>query len=157
VKVDAENIQALIGFIQNPGNPYEFNHGILDGGSIEVISIESTAIIAVILRESTPASNTYLIIATGKIENEGLDIQPIGDLFEIGPLGWGSEPIWVEGIGAYIILPIQSENVEWYALDPQGNRIGDPLPKDALETGCGLALSEDHQTLWYELVIAQVG
>ncbi len=160
VKVDAENIQALVGYIEDPQNPFEFEHGLLDGGSIRVLDIESTAIIAVILKESTPASNTYLIIATGKIENEGLDIDetsPGSGLFFIGEGGWGSEPILVEGIDANITIPIPINNVEWYALDPQGYRDGDPLPKDDLGTACGLHLSPDHETLWYELIVAQVG
>ena len=78
--------------------------------------------------------------------------------YRLNPLGeWGSDPILVEGIEAYISIPLPLSNIQWYALDPQGSRIGDPLEKEDIGTGCRLKLSEDHQTIWYELVVAQVG
>jgi len=162
VKVDAYNVQAVIGFIGN--HSFQFIRGLLGGGSIRVLQITSTAIIGVILRETTPSSSTYLIVATGEIQNTGQSVQPVEPPpYPNSPYTWYELVRWaldpfhvlVEGIDAYITIPIRANHVEWYALDPQGYRGDAPLPKDDLGTATRLNISPDYQTLWYEVVITQ--
>ena len=151
VKVDTVNVQALIGATERE-EPYTFEHGILEGGSITVQDIESTAIIAIV-HKNPPTGSNYLIIATGKIENTDMliheDQQNPGQWYLDR---WGEAPVLVEGIAVYIILCLQAENVEFYSLDPQGQR-RTQLPVDDLGEQCGLQLSSSRETLWYELVI----
>jgi hypothetical protein len=120
--------------------------------------------IAMILRDISPDdTRTYLIIATGNIENT-LQFHPQaprpGNLPPWAPVEWRSEGTWaadpfevrVEGIGAYIILPVPAGNVTFHSLNPDGSE-QTLLDVDDLENYCGLQLSENNQTLWYKVVI----
>jgi len=158
-KADTENVQALAGKIDTEDR-YSFSRGVLSRGSISVDPITSSALIAVILVQTTPDFRTYLIIATGEMENT--EFAP-----SLGPPGlpqlyylpepqenyWGHEPVLVEGIGAHITLPVPAGNViEFLTLYPDGS---DHVQLDPEPQGehCILHLSPDNETLWYRVVI----
>jgi len=161
-KADIENVHVLAGAIDQV-QFHRFIRGVLQGGSIGNISLTTSALMAVILVETTPSQRTYLIIATGEIVNDDQEIDPVPpipppfpdpQLYELHtPNYYGRAPVFVEGMAADITLPYPPDRVEWRALDPTGAP-GDPLPMEDLITECRLHLSLNHETLWYKLVIS---
>ena len=160
VKVDTEKVHVLAGKIDTD-DPHTFSRGVLAGGSILVDAMTTSALIAMILKEETDSYNSYLIIATGKMENNEQEIDPIlpapphpnPPLYMWhNPDFWGDDPVWVEGIDAHITLPVPAGNVDFFILNPDGSEyIGiDPEPQG---DHCILHLSQNNQTLWYKLVI----
>jgi hypothetical protein len=149
VKADTLNCQIIVGHLAD--NVYQFEEGILADGSITVGSIESTALIAVILKETSGGTSTYIIIATGETENTDQKLDDEGEGY-YSLNRWGEAPVLVEGINAYITLHVAAENVDFYALDPQGRRKTD-LPVEEIGENCGLQLSSSNETLCYEVVV----
>jgi hypothetical protein len=168
-KVDTENVHVLAGAIDTEHMEiHHFNHGVLADGSIEVDPPSAdSAMIAVILRDISPEGiKTYLITATGKIENTGQRLQNAPrpqNLPDWAPLVWKSVRIWaaepfevrVEGIGAYITLHVHHNRVRFFSLNPDGSE-NTELDVDNLGGDyCGIRLSEDNQTLWYKVEITR--
>ena len=160
-KADTENVHVLAGAIDpDHVEAHYFTRGILNGGSISVDPpLEDSALIAMILVETTPESSTYLIIATGKLKNEG---QLLDQVFPVPPPPdpplwtvnqWGSNRVLVEGISAHITLPVSANNVDCFILNPDGSEyIGfEPEPSG---NHCIVHLSPGNQTLWYKVVIS---
>ncbi len=164
-KADTENVQVLAGAIDTD-SPHYFTSGVLAGGSIGDISLTTSALIAMIFRDISPeGTKTYLITATGEIENTGqrLDDAPRPQhLPDWAPDIWKAVGIWaldpfevrVEGIGAYIRLHVQQDRVRFFSLNPDGSE-NTELDVDDLENYCGMRLSENNETLWYKVVITQ--
>jgi hypothetical protein len=153
-------VQVLAGAIGS--QQFSFGKGVFaGGGTIDVYTISSSALIAVIRRDTTAGVTTYLIIATGEMENFGQEISeapvppappPPPTYYIIPGGGWGEDHVEVEGIGAYIILPVSAGNVTLHSLNPDGSE-NTELDVDELENYCGLRLSADNETLWYKVVI----
>ncbi len=166
VKTDTDNVHVLAGAIDTGHiEIHHFYRGVLDGGSIEVDPPDAdSALIAMILVEATPESSTYLIIATGKMENtefQETEVQPPTEprmyyIAEPVQENWGNEPVLVEGVGARITLPVSAIRVDCYTLNPDGSEHTgfDPEPSG---DQCIVHLSPDNQTLWYKVVINEVG
>ena len=156
-KADTEKVHVLAGKIDTD-NPHQFTRGILAGGSILVTDMTTSALIAVILKETTEISNTYLIIATGEMQNFDQTDDPVPEpepppqYYEI--VEWGDDHVEVEGIGTHITLPVSADNVDCFILNPDGSEyIGfDPEP---CGDHCIIHLSPGNQTLWYKVVITQ--
>jgi hypothetical protein len=159
-KADTENVQVLAGAIDSVQS-HSFTRGILNGGSIGNVTLTASALIAVILVESIETSRTYLIIATGKMENDGFDPslgpdpepgEPQTYYFE-DTQDWGNAPVWVEGIGADITLPFPVGIVEqFYSLNPDGSDHTELEPEPHGQQ-CILHLIAANETLWYRLRI----
>jgi hypothetical protein len=158
-KADTEHVHVLAGAIDR-AQPHRFYRGVLSGGTIDNIALTTSALIAVILLQDTPDFRTYLIIATGKLENTGFRPQPYSpgppplfNLPEPQEIYWGHEPILVEGIGAEILLPVSAGSViEFLTLTPEGSD-GVGLDPEPHGEQCILRLSPDNETLWYRFVI----
>ena len=156
-KADTENVHVLAGAIDTDHvEAHYFTRGILNGGSISVDPpLEDSALIAMILVETTPESSTYLIIATGKLENCNQELRET----ELGSGIWyvhnpGEDHVEVEGIDADITLPIPAGSVdEFYSLNPDGSEDVELEPEAHGEEQCILNLLSTHETLWYKLVI----
>jgi hypothetical protein len=165
VKVDTENVHVLAGAIDsNHVEIHHFSGGVLNGGSIEVDPpLADSALIAMILIETDDTSSTYLIIATGKMENTGQSIisapSPPNPPPPEPPVWWQVDTwvqspfrVLVEGIRARITLPVPAGNVDFYSLNADGSEHTE-LEPEPLGAQCRLHLSPDYETLWYKLVI----
>jgi hypothetical protein len=154
VKADTNSVQVLAGAIGS--QQFSFGKGVFaGGGTIDVDPITSSALIAVIRRDTTGGVTTYLIIATGEMENTGQSLEQHATNPELWRVEtWAQEPfeVRVEGIGSYIILPVSAGNVTFHSLNPDGSE-NTELDVDELENYCGLRLSVSNQTLWYKVVI----
>jgi hypothetical protein len=163
-KADTEKVQVLAGAVDRIAS-HPFIRGVLSGGSISVSPHppSTSALIAVILVKSDPNSCTYLIIATGKMENDSQEIDPVLPTppFPDPPLFqwhaeniWGHGPVWVEGINAQITMAFPENQVQWWALSPTGFPGDAQLPVENLGAESSrLHLLESYETLWYKLEI----
>jgi hypothetical protein len=158
-KADTENVHVLAGAIDTEHvEIHLFERGVLAGGSISVDPpLEDSALIAMILVETTPESSTYLIIATGKMQNFG---QILEETYEGSGIWFvvneGGDHVEVEGIGAQIIFPIPVGYVRYYSLNPDGSDNVELEPESYGEH-CIVHLSPNNNTLWYKVVIREEG
>ena len=155
-KADTENVQVLAGAIDHV-DFHRFYRGVLNGGSIGNISLMTSALIAVILVQDTSSEQTYLIVATGEMENEGEILNeayvpppPEPSLWIVNQ--WGSNRVLVEGIGADITLPVPAGSVRFYSLNPDGSEHVE-LEPESIGAQCRLHLLPTCETLWYKFVI----
>ncbi len=92
-----------------------------------------------------------LITATGYAENTDMGWK--NEQKTTVGRDWGKTPSLVEGIDATITLPVGAERVTMYPLDERGNRRA-PITFAQDELGITqIALSAEHKTIWYEVVI----
>jgi len=93
-----------------------------------------------------------LIAATGLVRNTGAKLETIHENRVTLGRNWGEAPILCEGIPAKILLPVEADRVRFYPLDDAGNR-REAVAVEAKEGKTVLALSPEHETLWYEVEI----
>ena len=97
-------------------------------------------------------SGRILVTATGWVQNQGMELEDLGnDRVTLGR-NWGTEPVLCEGVPAEIVLPVAADRVRLYPLDESGNR-----RSAAACTGRDgksvVSLAPEHKTIWYEVEI----
>ncbi len=92
-----------------------------------------------------------LITATGDAENTAMPWTS-ADHDSVKP-SWGRAPSIVEGIAATITLPVASNRLRAWSLDPLGHRLAPITIQPAGPSTSRLQLGPEHQTLWYEVQI----
>lgn len=93
---------------------------------------------------------SILIAATGLVHNKGAQLRTLSGHQITLDDHWGEAPVLCEGIPAEITLPVTSDRVTVYPLDPSGNRRS-AIAATTHDGHAVIAIGPTHKTLWYEV------
>ncbi len=110
----------------------------------------ATISMTVIDGEGFDRPGRFLIAATGVVQNEGTELEQLGDEKVTLRDRWGHAPVLCEGIPAKITLPVAAANVKCYPLDESGNR-REPMPVTAEADRAQIDIGPQYKTVWYEV------
>ncbi|MDI9445071.1 MAG: carbohydrate binding domain-containing protein, partial [Planctomycetota bacterium] len=102
------------------------------------------------------AAATLLLAATGVTENEGTQLEAVGDGNSVAlrdRVHWGDGTVLAEGIPAAVTLPSEAARTACYALDERGDRKAEG-PVATAPGGCRIEIGPQYRTVWYEIAVA---
>jgi hypothetical protein len=112
----------------------------------------ATVSMTVIEGEDFSKAGRILIAATGLVENQGMELQQLGEGRVTLGNRWGGEPIMCEGVPAEILLPVAASRVKLFPLDEHGDR-REAVSATASDGKSLLSIGRGHKTVWYEVEI----
>lgn len=147
VLVDTPRTRAAVGYIANHA---------LSLGELELTAAPTelpwASVGLTVVRGESFTNGTFLVIASGWIENTGMrwknaNKDSVGDQ-------WGTAPTRVEVVPWTLRLPVPAERVRAWILNERGQRQQALSPLAAGANVTRLSASADAATLWYEVEVA---
>ena len=93
-----------------------------------------------------------LLAATGWEQNDGAQLEDLGNDRITLRTHWGRGPLLCKGIPATLDLPVPADRVEVHALDAAGNRRAAVTCESSHGRAC-IQIGPRYKTVWYEIVI----
>src|SRR5690606_3924580 len=138
----------VIGFIEN--TEYILDNVHLVTGSLR----QDWATLAITAQHGSfsqlDAGASFLAVATGKVENTGMQWTDASQT-SVGR-NWGRAPVLIETVPFSLQLPVETSRVRAWALSPTGTR-AKPLEIRPIEGASLVVVEEDAGTLWFEIEV----
>lgn len=148
VQVNTDRTKAVIGFIEN--TEYILDNVHLVTGSLR----QDWATLAITAQHGSfsqlDAGASFLAVATGKVENTGMQWTDASQT-SVGR-NWGRAPVLIETVPFSLQLPVETSRVRAWALSPTGTR-AKPLEIRPIEGASLVVVEEDAGTLWFEIEV----
>jgi hypothetical protein len=145
---DTPQVKLFTGFVRR--RTFELGNVMLQIGSTRLDWATVSIVACDAQRLDLPGR--LLLAATGWMQNEGQELEKLGDDRVTLRNRWGKAPVLCEGIHADVRLPLASSRVKLFPLDESGNRGGEVACR-AADGQTTLPLRPEHKTLWYEVEI----
>ena len=148
VVVDAPKIKSVVGHVPAQG---------IDLHGLQFVPGETrqnwcTLSAVAILGDFTGAPARIVVVATGDIENTGMQWKDASKS-SVGN-HWGTAPTLVEPVTATVKLQVAAKRVSAWALDGNGQR-AQALPITGDDSTAVISLGLPFVTLWYEVVVGE--
>lgn len=147
VTVDTPRTKAAVGYIQ--GRPIQLT-GLELTATPELLPWASVGL--TLIRGDAFTNGTFLVIASGWIENTGMKWKD-ANKDSVGNQ-WGAAPTLIESVPFTVTLPVAADRVRAWALDERGQRKGSLTVREAGGGRAEIVGSAAAATLWHEVEVA---